>query len=143
MCGVGTCTTPWVGVIGVQTVLGTGGEGGTINAECVCQLITLGACAALGFQERVVCIACLHWGNIFSVRESGLANWPEPILSTRAPGVTRKKVSVFTGSEFGWIRHAQPSAHKGRFCPSGVGVVGGGRVERGTALRIAKDSQKP
>jgi hypothetical protein len=33
----------------------------------------------------------------------GRLNWPELIFWARARDATRKKVSVFAGSEFGWI----------------------------------------
>ena len=33
-----------------------------------------------------------------------MAKWPELIFSTRARGATRKTVSVFAGSEFGWVQ---------------------------------------
>ena len=40
-----------------------------------------------------------------------LANWTELILLRRTPGATRKKKSIFAGSEFGCVRLAQCAEH--------------------------------
>ena len=48
-----------------------------------------------------------------------LAGWPELFVSTRARGATRKKVSIFAGSEYGWIRKCSKCGCR-RECAHGV-----------------------